>query len=260
MVKSMSKESFGSLFERSWKEYKANFKPIFWLMFWFMLIPGVVSLVILIAGMLSNEEVRQLILNPGTSSLPAGYMAANIIIGIVSFLLLIFASASLTRASLKKSKFSFRDLTGLGSRDYFRYLGLTVVFYIFVLLWGILLIIPGIIFFTYWYLSFYVIFDKNEKILKSLKKSRMMIKGRWWRTFGYILLLGLLSLAVIIIATIIEVPFNLQYIGYFTEGDPLSATNAIISAIVSTIVKFASSLIIYPVWILFWKNYYLSLK
>lgn len=71
----------------------------------------------------------------------------------------------------------------------------------------ILLIIPGIIF-TVWY-SFakFVFVDKKTGIMDSLRKSKELVKGRFWSVLGRILVIGIFTILVSAILTVL--PYNL---------------------------------------------------
>lgn len=60
--------------------------------------------------------------------------------------------------------------------------GLMFLFFIF--------IIPGIIFSVYWSFFILAIILKDKKYLSALNYSRDVVKGRWWKVFGYFLFFG----------------------------------------------------------------------
>ena len=100
-----------------------------------------------------------------------------------------FYFAGLIPISVKKKSFSFKELTREAKQSFFKYIWFTIVLVVFLSGLFLLLIIPGIIFFFYWAVAVYAFFDKKEGIIKSLKYSKLLIKGRWWRVVGYTILL-----------------------------------------------------------------------
>jgi hypothetical protein len=64
-----------------------------------------------------------------------------------------------------------------------------------VLGWTLLLIVPGIIWFIYYYFVTQIVALRGISGIKVLDYSKALVKGRWWRTFGII--------AAIIMATIV---------------------------------------------------------
>lgn len=68
-----------------------------------------------------------------------------------------------------------------------------VIYMVLIILLFLLLIIPGIIFMVYWYLFTYVVLDQHLSGMAALKKSKELITGKWWKTFGIVVIAVLLS-------------------------------------------------------------------
>lgn len=265
---SEKKFTFGDLFQKSVDDYKSNFKPILKLVLIFSGIILLVSMLFQVISYISNETVFQIASNPdlieqyntGLITFPLYYSISNVILSLISFFLTLFVSASLISVSVKKSKFSYKDLFERGKSKYWKYFGLSIVTGIFILLLTLLLIIPGIIFGVYWAFVAYVFFDKDKKIMDSLKESRKIVKGRWWKTFGYILLFGLISLLIMIVASVVELPTYLITMANIFSSTDISLAVLIISSVTSMIYQFLVALVISPLFILFLKNFYLEMK
>lgn len=58
----------------------------------------------------------------------------------------------------------------------------------------ILLIIPGIIFMVWFAFSQFALINENLGVIKSLKRSRELVRGKWWDVFGRLLFLLLISI------------------------------------------------------------------
>lgn len=87
-------------------------------------------------------------------------------------------------------------------RQFWPYLGLVLLTTVFVLLWSLLLIIPGIIFSILYSLVVYVYFFEGKRGMKAIKRSVRLVKGYWWPVFGRFLFLGIiLWLFTVIIST-----------------------------------------------------------
>lgn len=73
------------------------------------------------------------------------------------------------------------------------YLGLSLLTVILILLWSLLLIIPGIIFSIFYSFAVYALFFEDKKGLAAIKRSKSLVKNYWWpvagRVFGFSLLL-----------------------------------------------------------------------
>ncbi len=265
---SEKKFTFSSLFQKSVDEYKDNFKPILKLVLIFSGIILLVSMLFQVISFISDETVFQIVSNPelieqynlGLISFPLYYSITNGILGLISFFLTFFVGASLISVSLKKSKFSYKDLLEGGKSKYWRYIGFSIVTGIFILLWTLLLIIPGIIFGVYWAFAVYVFFDKDKKIMGSLKESRKIVKGRWWKTFGYLLLFGLVTLLIVIVASVVELPTYLVMMANIFSSTDISLGVLIVSSITNVIYQFLVALVVSPLFILFLKNFYFEMK
>jgi len=57
------------------------------------------------------------------------------------------------------------------------------MFCLVILVGGILLIIPGIIFYIYFEFSFFVFVGEGIKGAKALSRSKELVKGYWWQVF-----------------------------------------------------------------------------
>ena len=112
----------------------------------------------------------------------------------------------------------------------------------------LLLIIPGIIFMIYWIFGSYVFLDEDKGILYSLKKSRQLVKGNWWKMFGYlILIMIILFIFAILIGIILALPI-------------LFSGNSIVYIAFDGISNLIVSLAFYGFLTLFFKNIYLEWK
>lgn len=260
--------NFGSIFSKSIKEYSDNFKELFKFMFLFMGIISLVLIIVEIICLIADPSLFTLMtnsasiaeLNEGTVKLPLYFKIITYFFNIISIFLSIFVSAALISTTLKKSKFSLRELIDNGKSRYWKFFGFNIVLIIFILLLTLLLIIPGIIFGIYWAFAAYVFFDKKEKIRASLKQSRMIIKDRWWKTLGYLLLIGLILIGFAIIVNIIQLPTLLITSMHLINGTNLSWALLVISTLLNFIAGFIGTLISVPLGTLFVKNFYLEMK
>lgn len=79
-----------------------------------------------------------------------------------------------------------------------------VIYVILITLLFLLLIIPGIIFMVYWYLFTYVVLDQHISGMAALKKSKQMITGNWWKTFGIVAIAVVISIIASSIVTSVD--------------------------------------------------------
>lgn len=255
--------TFEKILKNSWNDYKKNFKSIFNFMFVFKGIPIILFTLISIYFIFNDTNVYNLFIseiNYNNPTLPWYYLITSWIFGLIMLLLFLFISGALTSLSLRKTKFSYKELTKEGRSVFSKYLLYNIVYVFFLFLLFLLLIIPGIIFFVYWIFGPYVLFDKKKTISQSLKESRYIVKGRWWKVFGYISLIALIYLGIAIIFGIISLPFYIiQFMSTF-NGTILSPRFFVFSSIFSAISSFLTELVALPLNILFFKNFYSELK
>ncbi len=88
----------------------------------------------------------------------------------------------------KKKAIDFGAAIKGGWSFYGKALLLGLLLFVFLVPLYCLLIIPGIVFQIYWMFAVYVLVAENKSIMKSLKRSHEIVKGRWWKAFGYMLL------------------------------------------------------------------------
>ncbi len=69
-----------------------------------------------------------------------------------------------------------------------------VIYIVLIALLFLLLIVPGIIFMVYWYVFAYIVLDQGLSGMAALKKSKEMITGHWWKTFGIVVIAIILSI------------------------------------------------------------------
>jgi len=247
-------KGFGELFVNSWKEYGEKFIPILKIFLFLYLIPVIAFFII------SAIIIIILLAIPGISSIPlsGAAIAQNITnidyfsidyfkdlglglsvlipVGILFFILYITLIVLFILMSISFIHIGFTKETSVkkiikASKSYFwKYVGLTLLISLALLGLFILLIIPGIIFSVFWIFSTYVLIKEKKGITESMKRSKEIVRGRWWRVFGFSLLLILMAGAV---------NYILRYIPF--------------GGLVATLV-------ITPYIILFFKNFYLDLS
>src|SRR5690625_191989 len=92
-------------------------------------------------------------------------------------------------------------------------LATTIVFSIFVTLGFTLLLIPGLILFTYLGIYAQTIAFENQGIIASLLRSRDLVKGSFWKVFGVLVSLFILTtLTILIIAILIGTIIPANYL------------------------------------------------
>ena len=136
---------------------------------------GVVGLFILSSSLL--DGIAQTIVNIGLG-----------LLGIAAVVILIYVSLSAQAGMIfliknfiakQKAKEAFME----GRKYALQVLIVGLLTALFVILWGLLFIIPGIIFAVYYSFSIYVLLIENQRGRAALKRSKELVKGYWWAVF-----------------------------------------------------------------------------
>lgn len=107
-------------------------------------------------------------------------------------------------------------------------LGLTIVYTLIVVVGLILLIIPGIWLYVLFALATPALVLERGRIGTSLGRSRLLVRGSWWRTFGILLLAAIIAA---IISMIIALPFDLLGGGAGLGGSAMTTGGIWLSAL-----------------------------
>jgi len=234
---------------------------MFKFLFLFIAIPLILITVVDFLWIFQNSTVYEITTNPalikeGLTTIPTGYVITGTLIIILYLFFYFFATAGITSMSVQKKKYKVPEITKVAKASWIKYLGFVIVYIFFLILLFLLFIIPGIIFMVYWTFAVYIFFYEKDGILVSLQKSKQLVKGNWWRTFGYLLLLILIvSIIEIILFTPISITEALIKSGEMT----ISTTYIVLSSLYELITNFISVLM-YSFLILFFKNFYFALK
>jgi hypothetical protein len=102
---------------------------------------------------------------------------------------------------------AFQDMRGrpvnlveslqVGFRRFFPIIGLAIVMYFLIMLGTMLLIVPGLILLTMWFVATPVCVVETLGPIKSMRRSSQLTKGHRWKIFGLILLVAVLGSVII---------------------------------------------------------------
>jgi len=238
----MAKKGFGELFSGSLSEFGKKFVMILKAFLFLYFIPSIIlmlifGLVVLIAYPGSTNVFAEIassgFTNFDVSSVPgvAWLVVLFVLIIVVLVVLMILLNISYIHIAFLDKEKSFREVLGVAKKFFWKYLWLVIIMGLLLILLFILLIIPGVIFMIYWIFASYILMNEKKGAWESLKRSKQIVKGRWWRTFGFMILIALVAIVVSLVAGFI--PF---------------------------IGGFVSTLILSPFITIFLKNFYLDMK
>lgn len=107
-------------------------------------------------------------------------------------------------------------------------LGLTVVYTLIVVVGLVVFIIPGIWLYVLFALATPALVLERGRIGTALGRSKLLVRGSWWRTFGILLLAAIIAA---IISMIIALPFDLLGGGAALGGGAMSTGAIWLSAL-----------------------------
>ncbi|MEK6855533.1 MAG: hypothetical protein AABX66_00065 [Nanoarchaeota archaeon] len=209
-----------------------------------------------------KQEIEQLYLSNFSLMLKmVPFFIIMLVLYILMFLFYFFGVIGLIKSAFR-SNFNFSDAIRNAKRLYWKALRLIIVECFFVLVIGLVVLLIAVILklvdtsgilliiwiilsicFFVWFLfsiafSIYILVDEEGKVWSTLKKSFILLRGKWWITFAKTLLFVLFSiLFYTIVGALVYFLFNEQLV-----------------------ISVLGSLIVYPIGILFYKNLYLELK
>jgi hypothetical protein len=106
-----------------------------------------------------------------------------------------------------------KALYAVALKFFIKYILLTIVTAIVILLGFLLLIVPGIwLSVSLAFASYFLVLRDTSSIVASMKKSHALVKGRWWRVFGKGLLFGIF-LMLMYIPVLVATTFLASFIG-----------------------------------------------
>lgn len=99
------------------------------------------------------------------------------------------------------------------------YIGLSILTAVLILLWSLLLIVPGIIYSVFYSLAIYVFFFEDKRGMAALRRSKELVKGYFWPVFGRVCFLALVMWIFGVIISIPSGMFQEQSVAwYFWDG------------------------------------------
>lgn len=118
---------------------------------------------------------------------------------IISFLIGIWAQAAgyeSVKRVVKKGSFNFKNTYKAAWKYLGRFFIVNLLLALLIGIGAILLIVPGIIFWTWYVFSGWGVVDKNYGIKEAFSKSKALVKGKFWAVLGRISVFMLFSILV----------------------------------------------------------------
>jgi hypothetical protein len=198
----------GELFSFSWHFYRRNIRRIVQVM------AATAGAVIVLFGIVlvplgvSPFAIDDSFFAP---SLSEGLSALFIVVVLGAIFIFLWGESSLI-VLLEKEDLSFRELLAHALKFIAGFVWVSFITGVIVVLGFILLIIPGLIFFVWFNLSYLIYFFEHRRGFEAVKQSRAYVRGYFWPVAGRFLVLFL----------VVSVPINiLDAAGTFGHVDAL---------------------------------------
>jgi glycerophosphoryl diester phosphodiesterase len=215
---------------------------------------------------------------------------------VVSCILGVMLSASLYFSGLynENGKMNFKQIANGGIGYFWKIIGLSlyiIFIMILILLPGTLSILLTVLFFSLkiaalgvifslisflaviggfilliyllisWIFTVPIIIKENIGIRESMRRSRAIVKGNWWKTFGYFLLLVLILYIVMLVFSIPgRIIAQILSLGYDSSNTSTAVIYGIITYLIDFVFSIAASVITTPYSVFFLKNFYVGLR
>ena len=248
---------FAEIFNKSFDEYKKNFKNLFKLTFVFIGIPSLLGIIVLYLMSLSDPVFYTAFVYNNFETLTSIFYVVVFLLSLLSIVLYLMFETGLINESLnKKNRIGFEASIKSGKKNFWKFVWFSLISIFLLALLFLAFIIPGIIFMIYWFLAVYIYFDSKKTVIGSLRASFYLVKGNWWRIFGYTILIFLLLGIIGLILNLFTIPLS-----FYIEGlaDP-SLELVFANFFIEDLVNFFNVLISVPFAVLFYKNIYLELR
>ncbi|MFZ4648474.1 MAG: hypothetical protein ACOYMB_02420 [Patescibacteria group bacterium] len=230
------------LFENSWKMYRDNFKSLISISLYSLF--GLIAIIIgvaLVSGLVVFLSMR------GQGSI----VGTILIVALIALLALAALAAAIwysTRSKIgtylliKNNFSSVKDSWNESKEIFWPFFWLSLLSAVLVILWAILLIIPGIIFAIFYSFAILLFIFEGQKGMTAIKASKDLVKGYWWAIFGRFIFVGF---ALYLLSLLLGLPVNA------TEGNQLLSG---VFSIFNSVVMFVVSPFLYVYSVLLFKN------
>jgi uncharacterized membrane protein len=179
-----------SLISESW-EFLRRQQAITHVGFWFLFLPT------LVAGLLADAEMREAAILETMPELKAllglAYLSLSLVV-IWGTVCILNIGKRLLQAKAGRTRTSFKAVRVQSAKVYIPFLLTSILRVIFTLLWAVLLIVPGIVYFIRTVFAPVIVVCEGLAYRPALNRSKEVTEGKFWDVFLTIIGLSLLTL------------------------------------------------------------------
>ena len=248
----MGDVNLGDLISETFNYYTKNFMMFFKNLTMLYVVPmtilQVLMMLVFVSLMPQLEAISdnpELIFSVGIPGVLAFLVA--IVVSIVTNLVMTIATIKIV---IKNDKnIGWKELWQDSKKYIMPMLGLTLLMMLAIMGLTLLLIIPALIFGVFWAFATTILVYEDKKAFESMKASKRLVEGNWWRVLGYTFLFALILMGI---------SFGLGFfIGIFGF---LIALIPIVGPIIQNILGNLLTIIIAPLSLIFMVRFYEKLK
>ena len=225
------------LFRQSLTLLKANWKYLLK----YYLITSLVFLIPVVTGAIMASFLYPLYQLQQTPVMNYPLFGLIAVLSIVFFVLmawLVPASLLMMRSLVDGQKLAMKDIFGSAKKFILPMLGTGLLAGLIIMGGLILLIVPGIIFSIWFSFVQYLVIEENISGTKALRRSRELVKGRFWQVAWYTAFIAILGMGVGFVSDLASA----------TKIQVISITVAILVSIVSFVINLATPIYAYLVY------------
>lgn len=189
--------SIGEMLSESWRLFVKNIKVFLKLTLCFYLPTSIVLYFISYINMGVTEKLEQgYTLSTGEITLFIITIIINLLVSIFSTLAM-FMATFITKDSIDKKPIeSLKFYYKKSLSKFIPFLWTSFILGLALMGSFLLFIIPAIIFGVYWVFVTQSIVLKDKKYTSAMTYSKNIVKGKWWRVFGYCIVFGIIGIVV----------------------------------------------------------------
>ncbi|MDF1497106.1 MAG: hypothetical protein P1P90_03520 [Patescibacteria group bacterium] len=170
-----------NILSQSWEIFQSNIKAII-----------IITLIIYIP---LNIVLEVLPTDDSMEGIMMYFRAMQLLEGLFGILATI-AIALLTKAVIENKPISWQESLKLAINKWPLVIGTNLIAGILLVGLFLLLIVPGIIYSFYWYFIIYIVIFSDKWGMQAMKYSKEVVQNRWWKTLGFAILFGIITLIV----------------------------------------------------------------
>lgn len=119
-----------------------------------------------------------------------------VIVASLAGIIIPLAIATFTQAVQSGETLEFKEVLSRAIPRWPQGIVTMIVMGVLLLLLFMLFIIPGVIFAIYWLFAVIAVALTDTSALDALSYSKQLVRGRWWKIFGYVIVMGILMALV----------------------------------------------------------------